>query len=281
MVLKTGVEIMTNMTFMRALRSEGLRLRRSPLVPLHLILAVILGGCAGAYFSYSAWDSMLGTDAFFQLLGAGVPLLVGISCGLALDVEHEAGDYANLLGVASRRKALAAKGVALLLLLLFAALVAALLFCGILVASGRAVPSVAAVAAAVAGIVVGSVGLYVISLFVALRFGRNASIGVGALGLVVAMASMGGLANGLVTGTLSGSVGAGIAAFIPFTWPSRFASLSIELAIVETIPESGQITEMLISTFAQIGITCAVITIALAVLALVAANRFENKRHAA
>ena len=64
-------------TFRRALRSEAVRMRHSPLVVLHVALAVALGALAGAYFAFSAWDSLLGTDAFFQLLGAGAPLLAG------------------------------------------------------------------------------------------------------------------------------------------------------------------------------------------------------------
>ena len=79
-------------TFRRALRSEAVRMRHSPLVVLHVALAVALGALAGAYFAFSAWDSLLGTDAFFQLLGAGAPLLAGISCGLAADAEQRAGE---------------------------------------------------------------------------------------------------------------------------------------------------------------------------------------------
>ena len=93
-------------TFRRALRSEAVRMRHSPLVVLHVALAVALGALAGAYFAFSAWDSLLGTDAFFQLLGAGAPLLAGISCGLAADAEQRAGEGANVLGVSSRRGAL-------------------------------------------------------------------------------------------------------------------------------------------------------------------------------
>ena len=108
-------------TLRRALRSEAVRMRRSPLVVLHVALAVALGALAGAYFAFSAWDSLLGTDAFFQLLGAGAPLLAGISCGLAADAEQRAGEGANVLGVSSRRGALAAKLAALLALCLMAA----------------------------------------------------------------------------------------------------------------------------------------------------------------
>lgn len=272
---------MAKMTFIRALRSEAVRLRRSPLVAMHLVLAVALGGCAGLYFSGAAWDSLLGADAFFQLLGAGAPLIVGISCGLAVDVEREAGDGANLLGVPSRRRALAAKGTVLLALGFAAALVATLLFIALLAVAGREVPPLAACVVAAAGVAAGSVVLYAASLWIALRFGRNASIGVGALGLVVALASMGGLANGLVTGSLSGAFGLDAAVFVPFAWPSRLASLAVEAAVAVPLGFGPQAVAALAGSLARIGAVCAVATAVLVAVLLARANRFEDKRRAA
>lgn len=268
------------MTFGRAVRSEIVRVRRSPLAAMHLVIALALGAAAGAYFASSAWDSLLGADAFFQLLGAGAPLIVGLSCGLSVDTEREAGDCANLLGVPSRRIAFAAKGAVLLALGFAAALVAAVLFWGIVVAAGRDAPSLAACLASACGIAAGSAALYALSLWVALRFGRNAAIGLGAIGFGVALASMGGLANGLVTGTLSGSFGANAAVFIPFAWPSRFASLAIELAIAGPLSAGAQVVAVLVDALVRIGIACAVSTIALVAALLVGADRFEDKKRA-
>lgn len=63
----------------RALRSEALRLRRSPLVALHAACGLAGGVVCGAYFSVAAWDPALGADAYVQLLGAMMPLMAGIS----------------------------------------------------------------------------------------------------------------------------------------------------------------------------------------------------------
>ncbi|OUO90091.1 lantibiotic ABC transporter permease [Gordonibacter sp. An230] len=263
----------------RALRSEALKLRRSPLAPLHLALALALGLAAGAYFGYAPWDSLLGADAFFQLLGAGAPLLAGLSCGLALDAEREAGECANLLGVPSRRIALAAKAAALWALGLSAAVVAALAFFAPVAAAGRATPPLATCLAAAGGVAAGSIGLYVVLTWTALRFGRNAAIGAGALGFLLAMGSMGGLANGLVTGTLSGEFGVELAAFLPFAWPSRLASLTVELAVAGQLGAAGQ-ESALVSAFSQVAVTCAILTTALAAVSLARANRYEDRRRA-
>ena len=263
--------------FARALRSEAVRLRRSPLVWLHAVLATALGGLGGAYFAFSAWDSLLGTDAFFQLLGAGAPLLAGISCGLAADAEQRAGEGANLLGVPSRRRALAAKAVMLLGLGLLAAALAAGLFCAALALAGRALPDLGAIVLAVSGIAAGSACLYAIFLPVALKWGRNVSIGVGALGFIASMALLGGLANGLVTGTLSGTMGAQAAAFVPFAWPSRLATLPLELSIASALGAMEQ-ARALASAYATVGFACVAVTTFVTAASLGLANRFEGRR---
>ena len=273
--------MMGRMTFARALRSEAVRLRRSPLIALHLVLAAALGVLAGWYFSYASWDSLLGADAFFQLIGAAAPLLVGISCGLAVDAEREAGDYANLLGVPSRRTALAAKGAALFALGLAAAVLAAVLFFGALTFAGRDAPPLPACLGAALGMALGCAFLYAAFVWIALRFGRNVSIGLGALGLIVALASLGGLANGLVTGTLSGSFGIDAALFVPFAWPSRIASLVVELAIAGPLGFGAEAGALLASALVRVAVACGAATGALVVLLLVRANCFEDKRRVA
>ncbi len=269
------------MTLRRALRSEAVRLRRSALVPLHLALAAGLGVAAGLYFSYAAWDSLLGADAFFQLVGAGAPLLAGISCGLAADAEREAGGFANVLGAPSRRVALAAKGIVLFALGVGAALVATGLFLALVAGAGRTVPALPWCAGAAGGLALGSAALYAGFLWVAMRFGRNASVGLGALGLIVAMASLGGLANGLVTGTLSGSFGAEAALVLPVCWPSRLASIAIELGICGPLGADAQTAAALTGALGRFAVVSAVGAGVLSAVLLVRANRFEDRRHAA
>lgn len=273
----------TRMTLGRAVRSELVRLRRSPLVPLHLALAVSLGLGAGAYFGATpTWDARLGADAFFQLLGAGAPLLCGLSCGLAADAEREAGDYANLMGTPSRRCALAAKAGVLLVLGVLSAALSAALFCGITAACGRVAMDGLAAVAAVAGVAAGSVALYALMLAVALRFGRNAAIGLGAIGFMVAIGTLGGLANGLVTGTLVAGFSAGLAAAVPFAWPARLASIVVELPLAEEAAAMGGVSQVgeLTGALALVGSVCAVVTVAAVVLALALAHRFERVYHA-
>ena len=169
------------------------------------------------------------------------------------------------------------KSQMLLALGLAAAAWAATLFCGALALAGRPVPELPAVALAVLGIVAGSAGLYAIFLLVALKWGRNASIGLGALGFVGAMALMGGLANGLVTGTFAGALGARMAMAVPFAWPSRLASLPLEASIAAGLGADAQAQE-LVSAWAAVGLACLVATAVVVAVVLACANRFEGRR---
>ena len=151
------------------------------------------------------------------------------------------------------------------------------MFCGALALAGRSLPDTAAVALATAGIALGSLCSYAILWCVALRFGRNASIGMGTLGFIAALTLMGGLANGLVTGTFSGAFSIGAAAFVPFAWPSRLASLPLELSIAAGMGAQAQV-EALAAAYATVTCACTAITAVVLAVALAAANRFENPR---
>ncbi|MDO4443261.1 MAG: ABC transporter permease [Slackia sp.] len=266
------------LSFSRALHAEWLRLRRSSLIALHAALSLALGLAAGLYFAMTPWNSLLGYDAFVQLLGAGAPLLAGIACGLAIDVEREAGEYANLLGQPSRRCALAAKGMMLLMLGALPCLCAIALFVGVMAAAGRPLPDPAAIAASFIGVVAGSIVLYALLIAAALAWGRNAAIGLGALGFMCALASLGGLGNGLVTGTLSAALAPFFLMAVPFVWPTRLASLAVELFIAKTgaIPGAVEAFDALLHN-AYISVSlCLVGTVAIVGALLAGANRFEG-----
>ena len=125
------------MTLSRALLSEALRLARSPLAVVHLVCGLAAGLACGEYFSVTRWDPALGADAYAQFLGALMPLMSAIVCGLAVDEERAAGRLANLTAVPSRGRAVAAKLLALAALGAGALAVALGVFGAVLAVAGR------------------------------------------------------------------------------------------------------------------------------------------------
>ncbi len=265
------------MTLPRALRAALRRLARSSLAPVHLACGLAGGAACGAYFAAAPWDPALGADAFAQFLGALIPLMAGIACGLAIDEEQRAGRLANLVGVPSRGRAALGFFAALSLMGAGALAMAFGTFAGILAAAGRLTVEAGPLVAAWAGCVLGSLPLYALLIGLAARFGRNAVIGVGAAGLILAFFSVGGLAHGLMTGTLTGVAPAGLLGAIPFSWPARLASLAIELDIARGAGDAAQLTDI-----AGTGTALAVAALALAVLGAGALaawfTRYEERR---
>lgn len=266
---------MPRMTLPRTLRAEILRFTRSPLALVHLICAFTGGIACGAYFAYAPWDPAFGADAYVQLLGALMPLMASIVCGLNVDEERRAGRLANLTGAPSRVTAIAAKAIVLWLAGAIALLLAVGIFAGALALAGRLALGLDALVFSVAGLALGSIPLYLLFLAVALRTGRNAAIGVGAAGLGIGLFSVGGLAHGLMTGELTATTG-GILGLIPFAWPARIGSLAVEASIAQ-MSDAAQAAA--ISSLALGLVFAAVILTATGLAALIAwFNRFEGGR---
>ena len=259
------------MTLPRALLSEALRLARSPLTAVHLVCGLAAGIACGEYFSVARWDPALGADAYVQFLGALMPLMSAIVCALAVDDERAAGRLANLTAVPSRGRAVAAKLLALAALGAAALAVALGVFGAVLAVAGRLPLGPAPLAAAWAGIVLGSLPLYALGLGVALRLGRNAAIGAGAAGTPAALSaffSVGGLAHGLMTGELTGALATPLS-WVPLAWPARLGSLGVE-AFIDAARAAGPLL-----TTALAGL---VLTLATAAVLIAWFCRFEDGR---
>lgn len=256
------------MTLSRALRSELVRLARSPLAVAHLACGLAGGLACGAYFSVAPWDPVMGTDAYAQFLGALMPLMSGIACGLAVDAERAAGGLANLTALPSRGRAVLAKWLALSLMGAGALALAISVFGAMLAAVGRLPLGPAPLALSWAGATLGSLPLYALGLALALRLGRNAAVGAGAAGTLASFFSVGGLAHGLMTGELTGAL-PGPLGMIPLAWPARLGSLGVE-AFVDA---AGSAPALLCTA-----LPCAALTLAAGAALAVWFRGFEDGR---
>ena len=119
-----------------------------------------------------------------------------------------------------------------------------------------------------AGILLRSLPLYALGLGVALRLGRNATIGAGAAGMLLAFFSGGGLAHGLMTGELTGAPATPLS-WVPLAWPARLGSLGVE-TFIDAARAAGPLL-----TAALAGL---VLTLATAAVLLAWFCRFEDGR---
>lgn len=102
-----------------------------------------------------------------------MPLMAAIVVAINIETEREAGDMANLLGIPSRRLGLAAKVLVLWLLGLLTLALAALAYCLSVALAGGTGAQITAVALATLGMAGGSLCLYLFSIALAPRLGRN------------------------------------------------------------------------------------------------------------
>ncbi len=100
----------------------------------------------------ASWDASFGADAYVQFLGALMPLMAGIACGLAADDERRAGRLANLLAAPSRRIAALAKLAVLWLAAALTLAAAVALFACILAIAGRLTLPASSLALSVGGL---------------------------------------------------------------------------------------------------------------------------------
>ncbi len=219
------------MTLPRALLSEALRLARSPLTAVHLVCGLAAGLACGEYFSVARWDPALGADAYAQFLGALMPLMSAIVCGLAADEERAAGHLANLTAVPSRGRARRGEAARPL------RRSARARWPWRSACSGPCSPSPGACRSGPLRLrPPGRASCWAAcpstrwGLGVALRLGRNAAIGAGAAGVLLAFFSVGGLAHGLMTGELTGALATPLS-WVPLAWPARLGSLGVEAFI--------------------------------------------------
>lgn len=273
---QNAVRSWPRITLKSALRAENLRWRRSPLIPLHLVCAWGAGGVCGAYFAVAPWNTAMGADAFVQLIGALMPLMAGIICGLDVDAEGRDTAWTNLLAMPSRVRIFTARVAALWLRGALALALAAGTFALLVFLAGRQSLGLGPWAGAIAGLAFGSIPLYVLCYVLALRWGRNTAIVVGAIGFLLAMFSVGGLAHGLMTGELT-SARISVLSFLPTSWAALLGSLPLELAIAQTatgLAAAGHVTAVL-----GIGLCgCLATSLVFSVLAGWWFSRFEARK---
>ena len=72
-------------------------MRKFPVVLAHLIIPVIVSVVFLAYYSGTSYSEESKVEAFFETLGFGLPILIGIFAACIAELEENAGELQNLL----------------------------------------------------------------------------------------------------------------------------------------------------------------------------------------
>lgn len=241
----------------RIIRSEFYRIRHTSLIWIHLIVPIFytimylfLAKTTGLK-NYPKEDII---KTFLALLSVGFPIIIGAITAKTSGLEMSAGNFKVFLtATISRTKAYISKLIVLLIGGIFATIIAIFLF-ALLFQNQNILDYLIETIL----IFVGTIGIYIINLWVSIAIGPGASIGLGFVGALLAGLSLTGL-------------GDRIWYYIPYTWPSR---LSLTYMITNDINMT-----LMKERFIKWSIIAITVIIILLILSLVWFNRWDGKAY--
>lgn len=203
--------------FSAYLKSDFLKTRRLSVVKAHLLIPVAVAALFLVYYAWAPWGSLEKINIFYQVLGMGLPFLISLFCSMLAEQEQAAGSFQNMLAAPGRRLPFLAKLLLLLLFGLGAVLLASGIF-GIVFLAGYEETVVGAdfyliVSAVLWG---SSIPLYVFHLFLALKFNRGISLGLGIVESLIAAVFLTGLGDVLWK-------------YVPPSWPARMPAVLLQM----------------------------------------------------
>ena len=241
----------------RNLHADLLKMKGLPITLAHILIPMITGGLFLAYYAISGWSENTKIIAFYQAVGAGFPVLIGIFTASIMEQEQNAGACQNLLTLRKKTVAFLSKVILLLIFSLFSVLLATGIFCfGFYKILGCSTVSIVTYLISAFIMWCGSIPLYIWQMFFAFRFGKGVSIGVGII-------------SGLVSALMLTNLGMFVWKYVPVSWTGRISYAYLQIAL----GESGAINEMK----SVIPIFC-VVTVISMVYYLFWASRWEGSK---
>ena len=161
------------------IQAEFLKMRKFPVVLAHLLIPVIVSVVFLAYYSGTSYSEESKVEAFFETLGFGLPILIGIFAACIAELEENAGELQNLLTHKNKTKVFSAKLIALLILEFCMVMTATLIFGTFFCRDEHVMISFSE--CALCGIMMWafSISIYIWQLIFAFSFGKEFSIGAG------------------------------------------------------------------------------------------------------
>ncbi len=214
--------------FLRCLRADFYKMKRSPVAIAHIIIPMVVSAVFLGYYSYSGWEKIDKITAFYEALGTEFPVLIGIFIASTMEQEQNAGAFQNLLTLRSKTAALFSKAVTLLLLGLFALLFTAVLFgFGFNVILGHDTTSIGVFAMAALVMWLSAIPLYLIFEIFAFAFGKAFAIGAG-------------LISGLISALFLTDLGMYVWKIVPLSWTAKMP----DTFLVYKLADSGVLSEI-------------------------------------
>ena len=89
----------------KSIKTEFIKLKRTPILYIHLLIPILGSILFLSYFSVSNWDTATKLITYFRSLAIVFPLLIGIITGIIIEQEEQAGSFQNMF-VLFKKKAI-------------------------------------------------------------------------------------------------------------------------------------------------------------------------------
>ena len=207
------------MTIMKDLlnyiRADFIKTKHLSIRIAHIAIPMGIAAMFLAYYTYVPWDGYTKVAAYYQVLGAGFPTLIGLFCAMLAEQELSAGTFQNILSASKRPVAFFSKLLVLILFGMGAVLFASAMFgTGYFFFLGQQYIKYSFYIEAAFVMMGSNIFLYILHMFLALRFNKGVTIGFG-------------IVESLLSALFLTGLGDGIWIFVPAAWAGRFISISL------------------------------------------------------
>jgi lantibiotic protection ABC transporter MutG family permease subunit len=172
---------------LRICRANIVKMKRTPLIWVHILVPVVGSGLFLSYYSFSPWDEMTKVSGFLETVAVAFPFIIAVVTSLCAELEKSAGDCKFLLGGSDPKLfTMLAETLVLLFLGLLSALATTCSFgAGFRLMRYEYYSQYFYV---IAGVIVwlSSLTTYGIHVFVSFRFSKNISVGLGMVESLIA-----------------------------------------------------------------------------------------------
>ena len=90
----------------RSLNADLRKMKGTSVILAHLLIPIITSVIFLIYYFFSPWNENMKVIAFYQAIGAGLPVLIGIFTASVMEQEQNAGNFQNLLSLPDKPAAL-------------------------------------------------------------------------------------------------------------------------------------------------------------------------------
>ena len=86
----------------RSLNADLRKMKGTSVILAHLLIPIITSVIFLIYYFFSPWNENMKVIAFYQAIGAGLPVLIGIFTASVMEQEQNAGNFQNMLSLSKK-----------------------------------------------------------------------------------------------------------------------------------------------------------------------------------